>query len=404
MTTLTKRRFSTSQQDLKIPGHPIAFHYGFEPIPSPVVRRQDISLVREINNDSYKRSNKVFFNPEEKVALLREVRDIYGSDDDAPLFLYHEKDIETPSFETSINQKSSSRPSKSIRLDIIGTEKSVAEAILLQTALHILSDEGHKDVTVYINSLGDKESLNRFSKELTGYYKSQMNELPATCRNALKDDIFSLLSCVQHDKCSILKEDAPKSIAFLTESSRKHFKEVLEHLETFNVPYKIHNYLVGNKSFSSRTLFEIKRVSDNLYETPLACGMRYDYISKKMGFKKDMPSAGIEIILPKKTSIKTLARPKRPKVGFVHLGFEARLKSLSVLQMLHEAKIPVAHELTSDRIGPQLLKVERLSLPFMLIMGQKEAMEKTIIVRNSITREQETLPIDDIRRYLETVL
>ena len=44
--------------------------------------------------------------------------------------------------------------------------KSIAEAILIQTSLAILREEGYKNLFVEINSVGDKESLARFTTPL----------------------------------------------------------------------------------------------------------------------------------------------------------------------------------------------------------------------------------------------
>jgi len=115
--------------------------------------------------------------------------------------------------------------------DIMGVENSIAEAIVIQTAVTALKEEGFNDVSVDINSVGDKESFTLFKEELTNYYKENIDQLHPKCRDFEKTgDILNLLTC-NHKECKQLRANAPKSIYFLSEKSQKHLKEVLEHLE-----------------------------------------------------------------------------------------------------------------------------------------------------------------------------
>jgi len=69
--------------------------------------------------------------------------------------------------------------------------------------------------------------------------------------------------------------------------------------------------------------------------------------------------------------------------------------------VLRNARIPVAHSLNKDSLSSQLAVAERLEIPHALIFGQKEALDGTVIVRNMVTRSQETLKIDKLAEYLK---
>ena len=93
------------------------------------------------------------------------------------------------------------------------------------------------------------------------------------------------------------------------------------------------------------------------------------------------------------------SRPQ-PKFFFIQFGSIAKLKSLSVIESLRQARIPVHHLLTSDKFVGQLTAAESLKTPFVIIMGQKEALENTVVVRQMSTRSQEIIPIPDLPVYL----
>ena len=92
---------------------------------------------------------------------------------------------------------------------------------------------------------------------------------------------------------------------------------------------------------------------------------------------------------------------KRPKICFIQLGFEAKLKSLTIIEILRKARIPITQSLSKDSLAAQLGTAEKLEVPYSIIFGQKEAMDGTAIVRNMQTRSQDTVEIGKLAEYLK---
>ncbi|TAK58047.1 histidine--tRNA ligase, partial [Patescibacteria group bacterium] len=44
---------------------------------------------------------------------------------------------------------------------------------------------------------------------------------------------------------------------------------------------------------------------------------------------------------------------------------------------------------------------ERLETPYMILIGKKEAMEESAIVRDMSTRSQETVPLSELAQYVK---
>lgn len=375
-----------------------ALYYGFVPLATPHLTDEDIKDAKRISEgeivvDSEDHDSGASVRLEEKIALLRMYHDYNMSSLPQPLMFLYKQPF--------IGDKKRSRETH-CGLEILGASKSVAEAILIQTSMSILSENGNEDLHVDINSIGDKESLVRFTRELTTYYRKHLNTLPAECRQAFKKDVFSLLGCC-HEGCKTLAEECPKSINFLSEKSRQHFKEVLEFIEALNIPYTINNTLVSNRDYCSETIFEIR--SGSKKQSPLAIGLRYDTLSKKVGFKKEVASVGVSLAF--KTELKDEVKPAQvqklmnPKIGFIQLGFEAKLRSLQVTEILRKVKIPISQSLAKDKIAGQVSSSEKTQLDYVLIMAKKEAMENSIIVRQATTRAQDTVPLTDLASHLK---
>ncbi len=54
-----------------------------------------------------------------------------------------------------------------------------------------------------------------------------------------------------------------------------------------------------------------------------------------------------------------------------------------------------------DKLQGQMAVAENLRIPYTIIMGQKEAMEDSVIVRDMPTRNQNTVKIDELAKYIE---
>lgn len=382
----------------------IPVYYGFLPHKSPEIKKSDIDLAKNLLEGDYiddeNSSNaKLPLHVEEKIALLR----MYNEDEmhtlPQPVMFYFKEP-----FKGSI-KKGSGNYNRYCDLEIMGGSKSIAEALLIQTTRAILKEEGYENICVEINSIGDKESINRFTRDLGNYYRKHVNDMHAECRQLLKKDPFDLLSC-QNDKCKKMNESAPSSMDFLSESSRAHFQEVLEYLEALDIPYKINNNLIGNKKYCTETIFSINNLDnekDKKKQKVLAIGVRYDGLSKKIGAKKEIHGVGISLLIKnnKADLRKEVKKIKRPFASFVQLGFESKLLSLSLIESLRQAKIPLCLSLAKDRLGAQVSVVEKNHMPYSLIMGKKEAIEKSVIVRNVATHAQDVVSLEELPKFMK---
>lgn len=374
----------------------IAFYYGFSPIETPSITSEDEKLVKGIIKSVGIRDDKEeTYELQEKTRLLR----LYMEEMDAfpqHVFFYYEKPM----------RGSGRRRGSDFEcgLDIIGSSKSVSEALVIQAAVSILSEEGFENIEVAINSVGDRESLTRLERELVLYYRRHIEELPASHRQMFKKDIFEILRTTD-SKLESFVANAPQPLSTLSDMSRLHFKEVLEFIESAKIPYTIDNHLVGNKQYASQTTFSISGEKDGK-RLLLGRGYRYNHLSRKVGLKKEIPAVGItlswrrEVKHSKATSVKKLPKPK---FYFIQLGYNAKLKSLPIIETLRRAKISVSHGLTKDKFSGQSSTAENIKIPYLLIFGQKEANENTVVVRDSKTRFQDTVSFASLPSYLKSL-
>jgi len=314
-----------------------------------------------------------------------------------------------PFFRHDNPQRGRLRELRQFGLEIIGTDKSIADAMIIRILTITLEEAGAKNLILDINSIGDKECRPQYIRELISYYKKHINAVCNNCRQRMKENPMRLLDC-KDPKCAPVKENAPESVSYLCAPCKTHFKEVLEYLEEMNIPYRINKNLVRGLGYYSRTVFEVAESANSSDEAPLsvAGGGRYDYLAKTLGSKRDVPAIGAAIGVDRvvMSSSFTKLTPriiKKPKIYFIQLGAEAKLKSLNVIEILRKDKVPIHQSLSKDSLGSQLAIAERLNIPYTLIFGQKEALEDSVIVRNMSNRSQETVKLEKLLEYLKAL-
>jgi len=87
----------------------------------------------------------------------------------------------------------------------------------------------------------------------------------------------------------------------------------------------------------------------------------------------------------------------------VQLGIESKLLCLDVIERLRQAKIPLYLSLAKDRLGAQVSSVEKYHTPYVIVIGKKEAMEQSAIVRHIETYSQENVPLEKLPDYMKKI-
>jgi len=393
----------------------IAIYYGFKPIETPMMEYERVftSGIGEgtdiVDKEMYtlktRGEDELALRPEHTASLMRAYIE-HGMQTLPQPVMYYQYG---PTFRHDNPQRGRYRQFYQFDLDCLGSPKSILDAMVIKAGVSILEEAGAQNLSVNINSIGDKECRHGYIKELTGYYRKHLNSLPAIDRERLKTNPLRILDS-KDPKTKEINEQAPDSVSFLCPACKKHFKEVLEYLEEMNIPYTLNKNLVRGLSYYTRTVFEIIEESGGEDGTPLAFagGGRYDYLARQIGSKKDVPAVGFSIGVDR-----VIAAPwykklcpriiKKPKIYFVQLGAEAKLKSLNVIEILRKAHIPIAQSLSKDSLGSQLAAAEKTGIPYVLIFGLKEALSNSVIVRDMSNRSQETVKLDKLLDYLKEI-
>lgn len=367
-----------------------AFFYGFKPVKRPALKKEDSSTVEDLDKEicylNTEEDLKKCHRIEEKMSVLRNYSGSINKAVSPEMFCY----------KTSEKNKKQSF----LNLVVLGNFNSVSEIIAIKTSIAILSEKEPKELSIEINSIGDKESFSRFEKDFWIHVKKNIDSLPDDFRQVVStsNNLKEILSHHQEENLADFWTTAPKPIHYLTPLSIKHFKEVLEYLESFEVSYDINHFLIPNKDYCHQTVFRIKDEKGG----ELALGIQHCNLARRAGLKKDFSFLTVAVkdnLSSKKISLNKI----RPKFYLVQFGAKAKMKSLLVIESLRQAGVPLYHSLTRDKLTGQLSAAESLKPAYILIIGEKEALENSVIVRNMETRVQEVVPSEKIVSYLKRI-
>lgn len=297
-------------------------------------------------------------------------------------------------------------PSASLELHILGTQNTIAEALLIIVAGAIAQEAGIDDRVVLINNIGSSESSGRYIRDVGLYLRKHIESISPTLRpRAATDPLGTLIQLIERGHPAVPR--APQAMEYLTEEERSRFWELLEYLEAVGLPYELNGQILGSRDCWSHSLFEISQVDTATgLRVPVAFGGRYDPLISRFA-RSPRNAAMISITYESDTSAKPKqkTRPRSPEIVpaiyFTHLGGIARQRSLSILESLRKADIHVHHSLWHDRITEQMGRAQNLGTPYILIFGHKEASEGTIVVREVATNSQSSVPIEDLVGYLK---
>lgn len=388
----------------------IAEYYGFSGIETPILEHSEIFLkgldehddaAKEMYNLKTKGNDALSLRPEGTAAIMRSYIEHGMGSLPQPIFLYYGG----PYFRHERPQKGRYRQFYQFGLEIIGSEKAVLDAITIQTGYQILKESG-QDISIKINTLGDKEVRKDYLKILKSYYKKNFKKLSAKDQKRFETNPLRILDSKEAETI-IVNEEAPTIISTLNKESKKHFKSVLEYLDAAHIPYEIDHTLVRGLDYYAHTVFEYLVVDENGNNSlALGGGGRYDGLAKTMGHNKDVPAVGLGlgvdriIEISKEDAFNPKIR-KKPKFFFIQLGYEAKAKAFDIIEILRKKKYAIKHSLSKNNLGNQLGTAESLKIPYTLIFGQKEAIDGTVIVRDMKTRKQDTVKISDLAEHLK---
>ncbi len=282
-------------------------------------------------------------------------------------------------------------------VEVLGTFTHLTEAQAISSIWHLIQSLGLAEATLEINTLGDPSSQEVYREVLSDYLKEKKFELCDSCNERLAAQPFAVLRCANLE-CQIVTADAPTILDYLEDGAQKDFTAILEALDELQIPYQL-NPLYAGSGAASRTNFAIKYKHGNK-TLLIGEGSYHDTTMKQLtgksfscfGFTGSLGILEQAMVL----SDVRVQQEGNSEVYLVPLGELASKRSLRLFQDLTAADVRVYDHFGTVGVKNQLKQAEENKSPIALIMGQKEALDDMVILRDVKSGMQEVFSYDKI--------
>lgn len=376
-------------------------HYNFSRIDTPILERADL-FTKGVGQGTDIVEKQMFMletlgkevlalRPENTASVARAYIEHGLSHLGQPLRLYYMG----PMFRYEQPQEGRFRQFNQAGVETLGGDTdSIYDAQSVLVLYRVLEELKLNKLNIQINTIGCRNCRPLYRKKLQAFYKGK--PLCKDCKRRIVSNPLRLLDCKEKE-CQSFKKEAPAVLDSICSYCNSHFRLVLEYLDELKLPYTLNNNLVRGLDYYNRTVFEVFAEG---VDFALGGGGRYDYLVELLGGRAT-PAVGWAMGLERIVSAiqkNNIIFPEKPKsqVFFIHIGDEAKKKSLSLIEALRQGKVQVKESLGKDSLKSQLRMADRVGVKLALIFGQKEAFEDSIIIRDLETGAQETVLISKL--------
>ncbi|MFA5935880.1 MAG: histidine--tRNA ligase [Patescibacteria group bacterium] len=387
----------------------VAGAYGFERIETPIVEETNLFVrgvgkatdivEKEMYAFETSGGEKLALRPEGTAPIMRAYIHNGMINMPQPVKLWYQG----PMFRHDRPQHGRYRQFSQFGCEVIGEDDAVVDAQLALMS-HIILKELGVDAVIRVNSIGTPESRINYKNALVSYFRTKRAKLSEEDKKRLLKNPLRILDS-KDPAVAELKAEAPQIVDWLDEDSKAHFMRVLEYLDEAGVPYQLDPYLVRGLDYYTKTVFELYTQSDDqeLAQAALGGGGRYDGLGELLG-GRPTPAAGFALGLDRIVSRMKDLNVSVPQptidVFVAHLGDQGKKRALAMFEELRKAGIQAGEAFAKHAIKAQMEIANRRAAKWAIIVGQKEVLDGTAIIRDMDAGTQE---IVDARKIVNEV-
>ena len=290
-------------------------------------------------------------------------------------------------------------------VEVLGSDDPLVDAEVISIPVNLFKMLGLKEVKVKINTLGDNESRKMYKEALLKHFKKYLPELCEDCNSRYEKNPMRILDC-KVDKDHVALKNAPKTIDYLNEESKKRFETVKEYLNELEIDYEVDPTIVRGLDYYNHTVFEIEaHVSGFGSNNVLAGGGRYNGLVELLD-GPTTPGIGFALGFGRLMMALDLEEIKLPiedevEVFVMYVSETEKKYAASLVQMLRLNGFKAETEYTGRGLKGQFKQADRLNSKFLIILNDEDLLNDEVKIKNNITKEEELVGIDYIMYYLD---
>jgi len=241
--------------------------------------------------------------------------------------------------------------------------------------------------TLQINSLGCPECMPPYRQNLINFLTDCKDDLCEDCNRRIITNPIRVLDC-KNEKCQNLLTNSPKLINNLCNSCENDFQKLVKLLKSENIEYEIDTNLVRGLDYYSKTAFEF--VSNEIgSQSAIAGGGRYD---KLVEFLDGKPTPAVGFALGIERIMELVKMPEIEREGY-YIGAMDGETIDTLFPLAHKKRTTdkVTLEYAPKKLKAHLKGADRVNARYCAVIGEDEAKESTIWVKDLVKKEEFTI-------------
>ncbi len=310
--------------------------------------------------------------------------------DALPCKMYY---LDAPIFRYEAPQSGRLREHHQFGLECFGAKEATADAELIILAYRLLSEFGIGNLSVNINSIGCPNCRPKYHAMLKDYLADRYDGLCQTCKSRFERNPLRVLDC-KVPSCQELVKDAPSMLDVLCDDCREHFLQLQECLKAADIPFRVDSRIVRGLDYYTKTVFELitKTPDGNL---TVCGGGRYDHLVEQLG-GPDLPAVGFgmgieRVLMLLDAEGVEIPRPDLYEVFVTYMG-DNRMAAFTLTQDLRNAGIRADLDHCGRSLKAQFKYANKTGAPLSATIGDEEAQNGTVKLKNMETKEERTVP------------
>jgi len=361
-------------------------------------------LLKEMYSFKDKKNNSITLRPEGTIGCVRAIiENKLNSITENRLWYVG------PMFRYERPQKGRYRQFNQLGIEVFGISGPEIELELLMIFSRLLYNlKLSNSIYLEINSIGSKYVRQLYIKDLVIFLKKYETELDEDSKKRIYANPLRVLD-TKNKKTQCLLKEAPVILDYLDDKSNFHFEKLCSLMKKVNIKYKINTKLVRGLDYYNDTVFEWKTNTIGSQNT-VCGGGRYDTLFQQIGGKSTSAAGcaiGIErlILLIKKESsfLKEVSL-----FTDIYLFFLKKEIYFTVLKLAENIRrkfptLKVKADFLVSNISNKLRKANKCNTTVVLILGEKEVLTRTVLVKNLKNNIQTIVSKKELINHLKNI-
>ncbi|MBF7115293.1 histidine--tRNA ligase [Pediococcus pentosaceus] len=383
--------------------------YNYEEIRTPIFEKFEVFsrsagdtsdiVTKEMYDFDDKGGRHIALRPEGTAGVVRAFVEnkLYGPEHQKPVKVYYMG----PMFRYERPQSGRLREFHQIGVEAFGSDSPKIDVETIMMGMDFLKKLKVSGIKLVINTLGDKESRDRYRQALIDYLEPHFEELSDDSKARLHKNPLRVLDSKDKNDQKIV-ENAPEILDFLTEDAQKHFTSVKEELDTLGVDYVVDSSMVRGLDYYNHTIFEIMIADSPLGkgDVTICAGGRYNGLVEELG-GPEVSGVGFGLGVERLLSLlnaetQTTLQSKQLDFYVVGIGNLVQNDVLKVVHELRQMNFVTEQDYLDRKPKAQFKSADKLNAKYVVTIGESEMNDRIFKLKDMHSGEERTVALSEI--------